>query len=250
MNNPSHAGNIRVNRLYFAVVATILVALTLWGFAQFYLHGRAFPGRPLTPPIRTLIIAHAATMTAWMALLLIQSLLIVGRQARLHMMLGKAGAVLAAGIVVLGAKLGIEATRLAPTELRMSGLTPKQFLAVPIITITAFAVFVGLGLWQRRRPQSHRAMMLLATLAAVPAAVARIDPLNNLYVGTAWETAFGPFLWSVALLALLLILKRLMTGAIDRWYAVGSAALAAVFVLTPQVARTETWDWFAGVLLG
>lgn len=56
------------NRLFYSAASITLLALTLIGFRFFYLHLQAFPGRPLTPPIRTLLILHGVLMTAWMLL--------------------------------------------------------------------------------------------------------------------------------------------------------------------------------------
>lgn len=43
-------------RLFYLGAAMLLLVLMLLGFQQFYLHGRAFPNRPLTPEIRNLVI--------------------------------------------------------------------------------------------------------------------------------------------------------------------------------------------------
>ncbi|EIC28899.1 hypothetical protein Metal_1081 [Methylomicrobium album BG8] len=147
----------------------------LLGFQHFYLQGKAYPGRELAPPIRTLLILHGIGMSAWILLFLVQPLLIMTGNRRIHRMLGRIGAGLAACIAILGFRLGIEATLISPSELRIWGLSPKQFMAVPIVSILIFAGFVGIGVWQRRRPEVHRPMMLLASLAAMSAAVSRID---------------------------------------------------------------------------
>jgi hypothetical protein len=72
-------------RLLYAAAALLLFVLMLLGFQQFYLHGRAYPAYPLAPPIRMLLIAHGAAMTLWVVTFVVQSLLIVGRNSRLHM---------------------------------------------------------------------------------------------------------------------------------------------------------------------
>jgi hypothetical protein len=50
---------------------------------------------------------------------------------------------------------------------------PLQFLIIPIVDITLFAAFVWLAIAQRHTPQNHKRWMLLATLAIIPAAIAR-----------------------------------------------------------------------------
>src|SRR5512143_1036283 len=180
-------------RLFYTGAAALLLILMVLGFQQFYLHGKAFPNRELTPPIRTLLILHGTAMSAWMLLFLAQPLLIVSGNRRVHMMLGRVGAVLAACIVFLSLRVGIEAARVNPPDMKLWGLVPKQFMAIPVISILIFAVFVIVGVWNRRRPEVHRPMMLLGVLAVVPAAVDRIDAIRSLYSGTVWGTIFGPF---------------------------------------------------------
>ena len=99
-------------RLFYAGAAALLLVLMFVGFQQFYLHGRAFPNRPLTPAIRTLLITHGIAMSLWLMLLLVQPLLVVNRKFWMHMMLGRAGAVLAAFIFVVGLALTLEWARI------------------------------------------------------------------------------------------------------------------------------------------
>jgi hypothetical protein len=48
------------------------------------------------------------------------------------------------------------------------------FLILGVVDMLLFAVFVGLGFYYRRRPETHKRMMLLATLNLVPAALLRL----------------------------------------------------------------------------
>jgi hypothetical protein len=50
---------------------------------------------------------------------------------------------------------------------------PLQFLVVPLAVIALFAVFVTLAIVNRRRPQSHKRYMMLASIALIEAAVSR-----------------------------------------------------------------------------
>lgn len=246
VNRPTSSNRAR---LFYSGAAVLLLALTFLGFQQFYLHGKAYPGRELAPPIRTLIILHGACMSAWVLVFLIQPLLIAAGNRRVHMMLGRFGAVLAVCVVILGWRLGIESTLITPPDLRIWGLAPKQFMAVPIISIMIFAGFVIIGVWNRRQPEVHRPMMLLAALAAVPAAVSRIDPINALYHETVWEAVFGPFFATLVVGAFLLAMKWLLTRSLNRWFAMGYAGLVVSSALIIQLATTQAWDHFASFLL-
>lgn len=66
-------------RWLYAGASTTLLILMFLGFQQFYLHGKAAGGRPLTLPIRTLVIMHGITMTLWVIVLVVQSFLVTLR---------------------------------------------------------------------------------------------------------------------------------------------------------------------------
>jgi hypothetical protein len=236
-------------RLFYSGAAALVLVLMLVGFQQYYLYGQAFPGRDIAPPLHTLVLLHATAMTAWVVLFLVQPLLIANGSRRVHMAVGRFGAVLAACVVVLGLWLGIQAARLTPPGVRVWGLTPRQFMIVPVVTVVIFGLFVAVGVYYRRRPVIHRPMMLMATLIAIPAAVARIGPLNALYEGTVWQTTFGPFLWTLAIATLLFVVKWLMTRSFDRWFAIAYGCLVACCLVVWRAATTDAWNWFATLLL-
>ncbi len=236
-------------RHFYTGAAALLLVLMVLGFQQFYLHGRAYPGRPLTPPIRTLVILHGIAMALWMVLFLVQPWLIAVRNRRAHMLLGKLGAALAVVMVILGFRLGVESARVNPPDMHLWGLTPKQFMAVPVISILTFAVLVAVGVWKRRRPAIHRPVMLLSVLAVMPAALDRIDAIKSLYEGTVWGTLFGPFFSTLVVGVLLVGAKWLLTRSLDRYFAIGFAALTAISIGIVQLAPTRAWDSIAGFLL-
>lgn len=98
-------------RFFYSGAAIVMFLFMLWGFQLFFFHGRAYPGRPLTPPIKTLLIAHGMGMAAWMVLFIVQPLLIAARNYKIHMRLGLFGAGLAAVVSVLGINVAVGAAR-------------------------------------------------------------------------------------------------------------------------------------------
>lgn len=237
------------HRLFYSFASIILLVLTLIGFRMFYLNLQAFPGRPLTPPIRTVVITHGVLMTIWMLLSVVQPLLVATRRKRLHMTLGLFGTILAVGIVVTGYLVGVNAARVNPPDLTLFGLNQKQFLTVPLIGVVTFGGFVALGVWHRRRPEVHRPMMFMASLSVVGAALGRMPMLNAWYAGTRLEQWFSAFLSMLILGALLLALKSMMERRFDRWFAGAFAALALICVGISLVAKTEDWVQLATWLM-
>lgn len=237
-------------RYFYTGAAAVLFVLMFLGFQLFYLQGKAFPGRELTPPIRTLVILHGASMTAWMVLFLVQPLLIDLGNRRLHMTLGKIGAVLAGLVVVLGVSVAIGAARVNPPQMLLWGLTPRQFMAVPFIGIVIFGALVAIGIWHRKRPEIHRPMMFLSVLAVMPAALDRINAIRELYAHTIWGALFGPFFAALIIGLAVLVLKYLLIRRLDRWLVIGYAALVVASALIMRVAPTPAWEGFASVLVG
>ena len=235
-------------RYFYSVAAILLFALMLIGFQQFYLHGKAFPNRPLAPPVRGLLIMHGIAMSLWMVLFVAQPLLVAGGNKRLHMALGKMGAVLAACIFGLGMFTAIQSAKFTPPEARIWGLPGKNFMAVPVISIIVFAGYVAIGVLTRRKPQIHRPMMFMAVMATMSAPIARIDFFNSMYHLTVWERVLGPFFMTLVIGAVLFAIKSILTRSFDRAFATGFAALIALSWFTWAVAPTDAWLTVANAL--
>ncbi len=80
-----------LQRWFYSLASLSLLVLMFVGFQMFYLQGMAYPGRPLTPPIRTLLIVHGVMMTGWILLAVVQPMLVAKKSVRLHMKLGLLG---------------------------------------------------------------------------------------------------------------------------------------------------------------
>jgi hypothetical protein len=248
--SPTHLNSKPSGERWFYSIASIaLLAFTFLGFQLFYLQGKAFPGRDLTPPIKPLLITHGVLMTAWMLLSVAQPLLVASGRKRVHMALGRVGGVLALGIVISGFMLAVRAARVNPPELRLFGLVQMEFLAVPLNGIVMFGGFVLVGMLNRRRPEVHRPLMFMASLAAVPAALGRIPPLNGWYAGTQLEYWLSAFVIALLVGIVLLGCKCAASRSVDRWFAGAFGVLAASWLLTAPIARTPAWEQFAMFLI-
>lgn len=234
--------------LYVGAAVLLLIVMFL-GFQEFYLHGRASGGHPLTKPILTLVISHGVTMTLWVILLVVQSFLVTYRNVRMHMILGKIGAVLAVLIFVLGFNVAIGSIQNAPSDAMVWNLPVKQFMALPITNIILFALFVSVGIWYRKKPEIHRSMMLTATLVSILAAADRYDPLVTLYRNNIFGDIFGPYFFVVMFGLLLLIIRYALTRSFDRYFALCCIFLSLFGVCVIRFATTSVWDRIATFLL-
>ena len=245
---PASAGNPA--RYFQTLSAALLLILMLVGFHHFYFQGRAYPAaRPITPPIRGLVILHGSAMAVWMVLFLVQPLLILSGNRNAHKRLGILASCFAAAVVVLGLKLAVESARVKPEGMVQFGMNPRQFMAIPMMSILFFAGFVSAAIAYRRRPARHRAFMLTGTLFAISAAVARIDALTQLYAGTVLARIWGPYFMTVAVAFFLLALKGVLSRSLDRPLALSCVALAGLLALNVQLAMTPAWESVASFLL-
>lgn len=233
-----------LGRYYYSLASLLMLGLTLFGFYNFYLFGKAYPSRPLTPPIKSILIAHGVVMSLWVVLATLQPLLIAGRGRRAHRMFGRAGGVVAIAAVVLGVWVAIAATRVNPPGMVLFGLPTRQFIVVPLLAITLFAFFIGAGIALRKKPTLHKPFMFLGTLSVISASIGRIEIFNRPFAGTTLEYHLSAFTPILILGALLLAAKSLIDRNLDRWFAVGLTIIAVACFAGTHLSRTAAWDGF------
>jgi hypothetical protein len=213
-----------------AVVATVAV-----GFAPTYYLKPLFA----TPALPLFTHIHGALFTAWVLLFLAQTSLVAANRTDLHRRLGVAGAVLAIAMAVSGAALAIESARLARPALGvLARASPLFVLVIPLASVVVFAILVGLGLYYRRRPDAHKRLMLFATLALLPPALARIRVLNA--IGP--QAFFGVTVLFIAAVVAYDYWTRRRVHAVSLW---GGLFLALSFPGRIALGHTDAWLTFA-----
>lgn len=235
----------RAERVFYLLSAGFLLVIVAMGFQQYYLHGRASNGGPVTQKIAPLVFLHGIAMSTWIILLVVQSGLIVRGNRKLHMSLGVVGAVLAAFLVILGLTAAITSVHYNPDGYK-DIWGARRFLSLMLTNILGFGVLAGIGLKYKRRPEVHRPMMLLATLfVAGPAGFFRIPLIIGPIMG-AIHTILAPWVPMLVLGVLLVLIKWLVTGSWDRYFAAGFVGIILVCVLQFFVANSAWWYRVAG----
>jgi hypothetical protein len=214
---------------FFTAMAVLCTALVLVGFAPtYYLRGLTSQ-----PPLSPLVHLHGAVSTGWILLFLTQTSLVAANRRDVHRRLGIAGAVWAAVVLVIGWLMAIDAARrgVAPPG------APAQpgFLLIPLGTILSFAVLAAAGLWNRRRSETHKRFMLLATIALLTPALARYRFYG---LGDGPQTAI---LGTLALIAVCLIHDRRAHGRVHPAFTWGGAFLTATLIGRFTLAGTDAW---------
>jgi len=156
------------DRRFFMSMAVVIALVVFIGFAPtFYL--RAFYH---TDPLQSVFRVHGLVFSAWVVLFVVQTALVSARRTDIHRRLGVLGAALALLMLVMGYMAAVTAAR---RGFSTPGLPPPLvFFAVPFFDLLVFATLVGFALYLRRTPAAHKRLMLLATIAVLTAAIARL----------------------------------------------------------------------------
>ena len=235
----------QMERVFYLVAACFLLVIVGFGFQQFYLHGRASGGGPITQKIVPLVFLHGIAMSSWIVLLIVQSGLIVRGNRKLHMSLGIAGAVLAAFLVIVGLATAITSVHYNPDGYK-DIWGARRFLSLMLTNILGFGVLAGIGLHYRRRPEVHRPLMLLATVfVAGPAGLFRIPVISGPIMG-AIHTILAVWVPMMLFGLLLFFIKWAMTRSWDKYFAAGFMAIVLTCVLNSFVANSAWWYQIAG----
>ena len=152
---------------FFTGMALVIALTAFVGFApSYYLRGFS-----AAAPLTTLVHLHGALATSWILLFLVQTSLVSAGRTDLHRRMGIAGVMIATLFVVVGYFTAITAARNGVSP--PGGPPPLGFLAVPIGTLLSFAILAAVGISHRRHRDTHKRLMLLATIAMITPAFAR-----------------------------------------------------------------------------
>ena len=231
----------RPQRYFYSAAAVVIVAITLVGFQPFYVRGEGMAGRRIAPQLFPLVAAHGALTTAWVVIFLAQALLIPARKRRLHMRLGWVAVAVALGVSITGFTVAVQSVRPAP-QVPFWGMAYRQFLLVMLAEVALFTAFVLAGVLYRRRPEIHRAMMLLASLSILAGATVRMPILFPVFGEGGWVGIFGPVF---TLGAALILARPLLGGAFDRWFAAGYAVMVVLYLAASKLAVSDGWSYLA-----
>ncbi|MFN4316227.1 MAG: hypothetical protein ACK4E0_18215 [Chitinophagaceae bacterium] len=116
-------------------------------------------GRFKAPPI---VYIHGMLALAWVLLLLAQTWLVRQRRTLLHMRLGRIGMLLAIGILITMVPMGQFQTQKDLAAGLGEFAYPVQLGT--IISGLLFASLVALGIYWRKRPATHKRLLIIATI--------------------------------------------------------------------------------------
>ncbi len=173
-------------RRFFIGMAIVFAIAVLWGFGPTYFL-RAFI---TTRDLSWLVHAHGFVFSCWIALFAVQTLLVAKHPTDLHRQLGVVGIVL--GVAVVGLGVVVALASLPPaTRTALEAAGPVASLARlasgNVGNALMFGILFAAAIWQRRRPEAHKRLMLSACIGIMDAPVARV--LDDF----GWPIIVGPF---------------------------------------------------------
>jgi hypothetical protein len=164
---------LATDRKFYTAMAVVMAAIVFAGFAPTYYLKHQFGA----PPLDLVLHLHGLVFSTWIALFFTQTVLIANGRTDVHRKLGIVGAILAVLMIVLGTLASIHAIRTNHTP---PGIDPRSFLVLPLFDIAIFAILVGSGVALRRQSETHKRLMLLATICMLDAAIARMPGFLDL----------------------------------------------------------------------
>ncbi len=222
---------------FYSGIALAFAATVFVGFAPtFYL-------KPVfaTPALTGLAHLHGVVFTAWIAIFIAQTFLVARGRTDLHQRLGIAGAGVAAAMIVVGMMTAFAAAARGFTP--PNGPPPLVFLAIPFFDIVAFAGLVGAGILRRTTPETHKRLMVMATIAIIDAAVARLPvPIEM----------SPPVFFALSDLFIVAVIVHdiMVRGRPHRATVAGGLWVLALQVIRLIVAETGPWLGFARWITG
>jgi hypothetical protein len=219
---------------YFYIGMSVAILITVFvGFSRtFYVRPYFFPER-----LMPLLVVHGIVFSAWIALLITQIGLIAVKRLRTHMQLGIAGGVLAVLMIVIGTVTAIVRAK-GPSP--VPGFDALTFLTIPLGDMLVFAILVGAAFYFRRKPDTHKRLMLLSTITLLPAAVARL-PFD--FIQQAGPLAF--FGLADLFVVPLFVYDLATRGRPHRATVLGSLLLIISHPFRIPIGTTQAWLAFA-----
>jgi len=221
---------------FFLYLSFALLVTVLLGFSPtFYL--RAFFDVPAIP---LYVYAHGAALTAWFIWLCVQTTAVNRGRVDLHRRLGAIG--ISIGILVLLSGAA-SALGLAPRLLEKYGNIDADLARIVGVVwgnigmLVAFSGFLLAAVFNRKRPEIHKRLMLLATIAISLPAFGRIAKFPMI------DVPEGPFAFAglLVLLIMLAIFDKINNGRVHPVSLVGGLALLANLIIFGFVISTSAF---------
>jgi hypothetical protein len=216
---------------FFLYLACAFLGIAIAGFSTTFFMPLA-RGTFSAPPI---IHIHGALLFGWLILLILQSSLINQRRFVTHRQLGWLGAALCLSIVISGVLVGLHATR---RDMAAGGddFVLGQFINV-LIEMLLFGSLVAAAIALRADGESHKRLLILATISALAPAWLRfrhfLPAVPNPFV------AFSVL--ADSLVAVVIARDWFVSKRVHPTYLWAGGAMILVHIIELLAIRSEPW---------
>lgn len=214
----------------------LVLAMTAFVFTGF---GLTYIGPSITgtrPPDSPIVHLHGAAFFSWMALLVVQSLLVNVRKVAWHRSLGTFGIAIGTLVVVMGVAITIASASL--TRLQGAG---AQVFYLSVTAPPSFALLFILAIRAAKRPAVHRSLILIATVSVLMPGINRVYQAG---LGVAGVPFVATYLTMDAFLAAILWAEWRATRSISRTTLFGAGWVVLVELLLWPVSQADWWRPF------
>lgn len=176
-----------LNQYFYFSMSLLIALVVMYGFSHTVdrnlLHA--------TPPRPWILWLHGILFSGWLIFFIFQSALVRTGNVKLHRLTGWFGAGLGVLIPVLGIATAIIIHRFNFIHFHAAAVqlppTPANntFISIQALDMIGFTVFFWLAIYWRKKPEFHRRLVLIATIALTAAGFGRwpMIPLQWSYVG-------------------------------------------------------------------
>jgi hypothetical protein len=226
--------------IYFSTACLFL----LMAFVGFFPRSvEILTGLRRNPPL--VVHVHAAIMVAWLGLLFVQTYLVAQRRSGWHRTLGLTSFLL--GPAVIGSMVAVTIWRFGERVSLGQTIAGANILLAQGRSIIYFAIFfIWAVLVRKTDPETHKRMILLATIEPFTAAFARMTWLP----GTFPDSPTSSHLYMFALLIPVVAFDVIRLGRVHIAWLIGFALLLPWVVATQLLWSSPWWTATATRLMG
>jgi hypothetical protein len=223
---------------FYSVMSAVCLGVAVLGFAPSFFLPLA-QGTFHRPPV---FYIHGLLFFSWTIFFCAQTWLVAAGKTLAHREWGVLGAALAAAMAF--SVMSVVVVRLNQTPAIPGGPGSATFAWVDVSGLAFFGTCVVLAMMNTRRPETHKRLMLLATLSLLNAPIARWgavifgahDGPPRSFLEANWFN-----LAAVGLMLIPMVFDRRSTGKISPVYLVGVPIYAVMDLTWPLVWSTPAW---------